>query len=114
MVNPGTCCPGVQQWIQPDVTLKSFTIIGYMFVLFNEGRHTLGLDLLQCLFHMLYILPRMITVMEMCNAIITVVVLESQVIRNVAVAAKVPLEKPPSKAGIRPGDHNPATLTLTL
>lgn len=72
--------------------MKLFTIIGSMFVLLNEVRHRFGLGLPQFLFYMPYIVPHMITVMEecnerlkaFCNALITVDVLEPQVVTDVA------------------------------
>lgn len=74
--------PCVKQWLQRDAALKAFTIIGYMFVLLNEVRHTLGLP--QCLFHTPHIVPRMITAIKECHervnqlssALISVLVLD--------------------------------------
>lgn len=88
------------------MALKPFTIIGYIFVLLNEARHMFGLDLPQCLFHMPHIVPRMCTVMEECNerlnALVTMVVLESQAVTDVAAEVNVPLEKLSLESGRSP------------
>lgn len=97
-----------------------FTIIGYIFVLLNEVRHTFGMGLPQCLFHMPHIVPRMVTVVEESNDrlnafhTLLIPVLEPHAVTDVAPEAEVPLEKLPPKAGVQPGGRTLAIVTTLL
>lgn len=79
------------------------------------------MGLLQCLFHMPHIVPRMVTVVEEYNDRLNVfhtllipVVLEPHAVTDVAAEVEVPLEKLPPKVGVQPGGRTLAIVTLTL